>query len=585
MIHRIFSTTLPSFKEITFHQGLNVLLSEKSVGATERQTRNAAGKSSMIEIIHFLLGADCKKSSIFCCPDLINHKFGLKFDLSYSQMEVVRSGMEPSRIYIIKGDVSNWPWNTCLSKESGEIYISNTKWRNVLGKLVFGLSTDLPRFSPTFRSLISYFTRRMDSGGYRNPKQQNEKQMDWDQQVNITFLLDIDWNIPREIEEVRQKERSLKTLKKELKTGVMGSVIGTASSLKTKLTIAERRFEKLQQEINSFQVLPEYHKLELEASETAQRISDLSNQNIIDEEAIRELKEAISSEKPPKQSDVVRLYKEVGIVLPGSALKRFEDVEKFHIAIISNRRLHLQTELDALQNRIDRRRREMVEIDRRRLQIMEILSIHGALDQFNKLQQERNRVQAEVEELRKRHEIAEKIESTDADLSIERKQLYKRLINDHKEQEETIKEAIITFEDLSSELSEREGSLTITPTEKGPEFDVQVEAKRSRGITNMQIFCFDMMLIILSQKRGIGPGFLIHDSHLFDGMDSRQVAKALEIGARAAQDYKFQYIVTMNSDMIPSDEFSKGFSFNDFILPVQLTDATDDGGLFGFRFE
>lgn len=109
--------------------------------------------------------------------------------------------------------------------------------------------------------------------------------------------------------------------------------------------------------------------------------------------------------------------------------------------------------------------------------------------------------------MRRQHEIAEKIETTGADLSIERKQLYKRLIDDYKEQEELLKEVIITFEDLSSELSEREGSLTITPTERGPEFDVQVEAKRSRGITNMQIFCFDMMLIVLCQKRKTGPSF------------------------------------------------------------------------------
>lgn len=88
----------------------------------------------------------------------------------------------------------------------------------------------------------------------------------------------------------------------------------------------------------------------------------------------------------------------------------------------------------------------------------------------------------------------------------------------------------------------------------------------------------------MSKKKN-GPEFLIHDSHLFDGMDSRQVAKALEISARTAEKYKFQYIVTMNSDMVPSAEFSKDFHFNDYVLPVKLTDATVDGGLFGFRFD
>ena len=43
--------------------------------------------------------------------------------------------------------------------------------------------------------------------------------------------------------------------------------------------------------------------------------------------------------------------------------------------------------------------------------------------------------------------------------------------------------------------------------------------------TNTIIFCFDLMLADLATRRGLSPGFLIHDSHLFDGVDERQVAK------------------------------------------------------------
>ena len=39
----------------------------------------------------------------------------------------------------------------------------------------------------------------------------------------------------------------------------------------------------------------------------------------------------------------------------------------------------------------------------------------------------------------------------------------------------------------------------------------------SKGIKNMQIFCFDMMLMRLCAKRNIGPGFLIHDFSLKRG--------------------------------------------------------------------
>ena len=63
MIHQI-SSSLNSFRTVKFHDGLNILLAEKSPQATERHTRNRAGKTSLIEIIHFLTGARADKKII-----------------------------------------------------------------------------------------------------------------------------------------------------------------------------------------------------------------------------------------------------------------------------------------------------------------------------------------------------------------------------------------------------------------------------------------------------------------------------------------------------------------------------------------
>lgn len=99
----------------------------------------------------------------------------------------------------------------------------------------------------------------------------------------------------------------------------------------------------------------------------------------------------------------------------------------------------------------------------------------------------------------------------------------------------------------------------------------------------MQIFCFDMMLMRLCSKRGIGPGFLVHDSHLFDGVDGRQVISALKVGSEMAEEFGFQYIVTMNEDDAFKEKIA-GFDLDQYVLPVVLTDAKEDGGLFGLRF-
>jgi uncharacterized protein YydD (DUF2326 family) len=80
MIHRIFSS-LTSFKELDFKLGLNVLIAQKEAGATDKQTRNRAGKTSLIEIIHFLTGSDAGKDSPFRSEALANETFGMEFDL------------------------------------------------------------------------------------------------------------------------------------------------------------------------------------------------------------------------------------------------------------------------------------------------------------------------------------------------------------------------------------------------------------------------------------------------------------------------------------------------------------------------
>ena len=64
MIHKIFSD-LKSFKDLAFRPGLNILLSEKSEDSTDLHSRNAAGKTSLVELMHFLLGAESGPKDLF----------------------------------------------------------------------------------------------------------------------------------------------------------------------------------------------------------------------------------------------------------------------------------------------------------------------------------------------------------------------------------------------------------------------------------------------------------------------------------------------------------------------------------------
>ncbi|BBP74723.1 hypothetical protein PHLH7_08270 [Pseudomonas sp. Ost2] len=572
MIHHIFSS-LPTFKRLDdLKPGLNVLLAQKTEGASSKQTRNRAGKSSFVELVHFLTGSEAGPESIFRTQELAEYLFGMDFDLKDGRTVVERSGGSKAKIFV-------------TTPPASKVKFSASEWCAFLGEQMFGLSSLEASGSkpPSFRSLFAYFVRRQASGAFMTPEKQAAMQGTGDMQIALMFLLGLDWQIARDWQAVRDREKTLEELKKAAGAGAFGSIIGKAADLRTQLTLQEARLKKLHAEIGMFQVLPEYRELEVESSSLTRQLNDLANANTIDFTAIRDLEGALASEIPPHLEDLQAVYEEAGVVLPGLVKRRYEDVKSFHESVVRNRKDYLSSELEAAKLRIELRDGKKVQLDRRRGEILGILKSHGALEQFLKLQGELGRLESEVESLRQRFEAAEQLEGTKNELEIERNRLTIRLRRDFSEQKDRVAEAIVAFEETSQRLYESAGSMTIDETSNGPVLKFPMQGQRSKGIKNMQIFCFDMMLMRLCARRQIGPGFLVHDSHLFDGVDGRQVISALRLGAEISHELGFQYIVTMNED----DAFKEavdGFDLNDYVIPTRLTDATEDGGLFGIRF-
>jgi uncharacterized protein YydD (DUF2326 family) len=573
MIQRIYSS-LSSFKSLELKPGLNVLIAKKEAGASDKQTRNRAGKTSLIEIVHFLTGSEAGKDSLFRSEALVNASFGMEFDLGGERLRVERSGHQKSKIHIEGASFLN-----------GKSSLSNSEWVELLGEKMFGLHQvpDTDGRAPTFRSLFAYFVRRQLSGAFTTPEKQATMQQAGDYQVALLFLLGLDWRIASDWQKVRDREKTLAELKKAASVGAFGSIVGKASDLRTQLTVAEARLTGLRSQVAAFRVLPQYAELEAEADQLTRAINDLSNANVIDTATIGDLERATRAEAPPSLTDLQSIYAEAGVALPDVTIKRYDDVRSFHESVIRNRRDYLAGELDAAKQRVVAREQEKLRLDERRAAVMRVLQSHGALDHFSQLQGEAGRLEATVESLRQRFEAAEQLEGTKNELEIERNHLTLRLRRDFSEQRTRLSAAILAFEETSRRLYESAGNMTVEETSNGPTFQFPMQGSRSKGIKNMQIFCFDMMLMRLCASRGVGPGFLIHDSHLFDGVDGRQLISALKVGAETAQELGFQYIVTMNED----DAFKEtvaGFDLRDHVLPTVLTDAMEDGGLFGFRF-
>ena len=204
-----------SFKTLTFGPGLNVILADKGRASSDRQSRNGAGKTSFVELLHFLFGADAKPAGIFRSDALRDWTFTAAVDVGGREYSVSRSGHKPSRIDIAGGS-GDWPaestGDTPLFR--GELTsttavprqtLSNEEWKGALGSAWFGLPVDhddAERFQPGFRSLFSFVARRQESGGFLHPMQHSTMQQLWDRQVTVCYLLGLDWSIPVHFQEL-----------------------------------------------------------------------------------------------------------------------------------------------------------------------------------------------------------------------------------------------------------------------------------------------------------------------------------------------------------------------------------------------
>lgn len=588
MIRKIFSS-LPTFKTIEFHPGLNVILADKTEHSTQKQTRNSAGKSSIVEIVHFLLGADAKPTSIFRNDVLNQHEFGIELDIGSALVSVVRSGATSATVKVLylKGDSVSWPKG--FFADGTEVEISNKEWREVLGRLIFGIPNpkagEPESYRPTFRALLPYFARRASAGGFQVPIQHGIKQQPWDQQVMISFLLSLDWALVAQSQRLRDRVKALAALKaaagKEL-----SAVVGKAADLLAQVTNLENQVADRRESVESFRVLPTFHEHSERAEEITRSLNRLRVQHQADSRRGDALKRALESESAPKLPEVARLYQEVGVTLPRVALKRFDEVQAFHDSILANRRSYLQSELLEIEARVRRCVDEMENLDRQRAEAFQVLKSGGALEDLSAMQLDLAAKEAAVVQLRRRYETAKQLEATQKEIKAEQAMLALRLQRATDEHEAAQKRAIGIISRVFVELYGHPGALVIDPNEKGLEIAVKLGGDRGQGVKQMEIFAFDLMLAIVCASRSIGPFFVVHDSHLFDGVDSRQIATALMVGKQEMEAVNWQYIVLMNSDELPAEvDRPAGFDISEAILPVRLTDATETGGLFGIRFD
>lgn len=582
MINSI-STNKDSFKNVEFIPGFNVILADRTEISSSRDSRNGLGKSTLVEIIHFCLGSSPRKGTGLRITALQGWTFYINLTINNQSFLVSRTVDEPSSVTIL-GDTSSWVIQP--KNDNGDKKFKIDDWKKVLGILLFGLPIHEERtFSPTFRSLISYFIRP-DKDAFSTPFDYFRKQLEWQKQVFNTFLLSLAWEDASDWQKIKEEEKLLDNLKKlktsTNKTGIVTKILGSLGDLEAAKVRIEQSLKKKKEDLSNFRVHPQYHELQKEANSLTTEIHEITNENLFNRQLLTFYQSSLKQESEAQETDVARLYESAGIELPGLVSRRLEEVEAFHHQIISNRREFLSTEIQRIRRTISDFDDLIREKTDQRASRLEVLQNHGALEEYTRLQELYLETRSSLNDINQRIGELRRVEEGKSSLRIEKELLMQRARRDYEERHHQSERAIALFNSNSQALYDVPGTLAINVGPNGFQFHVNIEKDRSEGIGKMKVFCYDMMLAQLWSQTDTSPKVLIHDSTIFDGVDERQVALALELAARESERLGFTYICTLNSDMVPSAEFSPDFDFDSFVR-LRLTD-NEGGNLLGVNF-
>src|SRR5262245_27776339 len=434
VIHEIWSTTRPTFKRLRFRPGLNIVSVRRTEEASTTGKRNAAGKSSLIDIVHFLFGGNREAGSPLSAPELAEDAFKMKCDIAGGSVAVSRSNSEPRQIQI-EGDYTNWPVAPDVD-DKGAVTFSNDQWCDMLGRAMFGLPPAQNIGSGgflSFRSCFSYFVRRQRTGGYLDWRRYfiQERPVQW--QVVLAYLFGLDREGPVSLYRIKEADRQKSQLEKLLKTEFAAIAMPSAARLRINARKLERQLTRLENQLTGFHVVDFYDDLLEEANTLQQSIDQLTNANVLDDELARDIRAALESENPPGLPDLQQLYKEAGVVLRDQVLKRYDQVEEFHRAVVLNRREHLTSELEDARARIKQRSHDAARQSERRNEILATLSTGGALVQYRKLDNQLHTVRGDLDTVRRQLALAERIDAMRADLKVQRAEAERRIKQDLKE--------------------------------------------------------------------------------------------------------------------------------------------------------
>ncbi|HJX79881.1 DUF2326 domain-containing protein [Glutamicibacter sp.] len=566
------------FVPINFEPGLNVILADRTAEASKTDSRNARGKSSLLSAVNYCLGGNFPREFEVLADD--NWEFRLTIILDGVTVAVSRNCASPrNRVSIdhLSGEVPAW-----LSLlEEGRLQVDT--WKQVLGWKWFGLPDQVvdetARLSS--RTLLTYLIRRSAPD---DPTKIIAQQSARSSRVHTSYLMGLDWQVTNELAELKDEQQVYRAIDTATSSKFLSSAVGNEDDLLIERQEAILARDRVAQQTRDFVLLDDPDDLISQADRLTGEVNSLRNDVYMARQMIA-LHEKSLEESAQSASDetLTMLRAEMTSAFREEALARLDEVEAFHNRIYQNRVGYLGQELEELRGRLSDHERRLSVALNRRTNVLSQINAGGVLDELLALQRSHVELGTHVRDLDLQIDALRRWDRAREELNVTKGELRVLASETLKERQSVVDRFANRFDSLIRSLYGRGGALTLKVDDDGYKVTLKVPASASTGVSRMKLFSYDLTLLAETESR-VHPKFLIHDSVVFDGVDTVQTQTALETVESLVtqpENSNFQYIVMLNSNEVP-EALSRSEWFLNGVRRRIL--ETEIGGAFGLLF-
>lgn len=587
MIHSI-SANKKSFRTVRFSEGLNIVLSCRDKESKATDTSNGLGKTTLMHIIDFCLGAEPNREDSLPTDRLQGWTFILEATIAGNHVFISRSVNTPEVVHVRRSDDQpfTWPNITGELQFGGDTQYKTEVWRALLGWAFFGLECELrsSEYRPDERELLSFFIRKQ----YVN-ESLPALGLTVRKELSVSYLLGLNWEFLRELDALKAKKKDAEALARsaELK---MAEFHRKRDALEIDCRILKDRLLQMKGKLDAFKINEQYAEDERLANEYTAKIKEITNRMFILNSKIESAKKAIRKSRVDL-AKIKDVYDEVQFNFPEQLLKTLEDAQRFYEAVSENRSEFLETDIKRMEGIVSNLRTQLEEFKKLKEEKIRILASTGALDQYSKMYEAYAKTSDDLTRKQSCLDDLAKSEKQKCEVKDGQKTAAANARKEYDELEGTLGNAEKCFAGLAKLLYDAKGSLNIklldTGRRYGFEFRPSIPYDRASGIKNIRIFAFDMTMFEQQRMLKRGIDFLVHDSLIYDGADPRQVAIALSRADGMTREHHRQYICMLNSTTIENPDFQNisPIKRDSECVKLLLSDASPEQSLLGFRFQ